>query len=129
MASSWPIKYTKGAEPCKRKKGDEPKGRKETKQAKTEQYEKEKRPVWTFDKQWLDKKTWLQYNQEANVMKCSLCVEKYGSIIDADPSKSAKYPFVSGSTNFKSSTLTENEKKLFKLADEQFFFFICKLNR
>ena len=31
MASSWPIKYTKGAEPCKRKKGDEPKRRKEMK--------------------------------------------------------------------------------------------------
>ena len=47
-----------------------------------------KRPVRIFDKQWLDKKTWLQYDQEANVMKCSLCVEKYAPIIDSDPSKS-----------------------------------------
>ncbi len=52
-------------------------------------------------------------------MKCSLCVEKYGSIIDADPSKSAKYPFVSGSTNFKSSTLTEHEKTTVHLKAEQ----------
>lgn len=120
MASSWPIKYTAGIESCKRKKNDESKVTKETnKKIKTEQYEKGKRPARTFDPQWLDKRTWLQYDQEANIMKCSLCVEKYGSVIDADPSKSAKYPFVSGSTNFKASTLTDHEKSSVHLGAEQ----------
>ena len=105
------LKYTPGAKPgVKVKRASESEAEQKLKR---QLYENEKRPERTFDTKWKVGRPWLVYEEETGTMKCSVCVE-YGpkpcQNVNSFKNLKQKNHFITGSKNFKSSTVYDHEK-------------------
>ena len=93
----WPITFSAGAKPGKRKREDII-GTKESKK----QYEINRE--CQFQQHWLDKTPWLRYD-DGKGMTCNICCEQN---ISSKQGSSYKNMFITGSKNFKYSTIADH---------------------
>ena len=113
--ASWTIKYTPGAKPgVKRKLQTTP--TEAEKKLKLTEYEQSKRPPRSFNEKWKEGREWLKFDPEKNIMTCTYCIS-YSSSSILKSSKCTnnlknKMLFVSGCSNFRYSTITDQEKSV-----------------
>ena len=97
MTTRWLITFSAGAKPGKRKREDII-GTKESKK----QYEINRERQ--FQQHWLDKTPWLRYD-DGKGMTCNICCEQN---ISSKQGSSYKNMFITGSKNFKYSTIADH---------------------
>lgn len=92
----WPIKFVDGAKPGKKIKLE--------KDHVVKKYE-ENRPPREFKENWKEGRDWLIYDDQIG-MRCAVCIDA------GDNSRGPKNHFISGSKNFRFSTVTDHEKSI-----------------
>ena len=94
--AAWPIKYVEGSKPAKKRKIDSNLCKKNYEEARGDR---------EFQTQWQDGRDWLQYDKERG-MTCSWCIEVHNT----EQGRPTGKGFISGSKNYRSSTVTDHEK-------------------
>ena len=77
--AAWPILFSKGARPGKRQHLPDV----QTNDDKKRLHEKEKHTERSFQPKWKESRDWLQYNDEANKMSCSVCIHYFNKSSNA----------------------------------------------
>jgi hypothetical protein len=106
--TAWPIQFVSGAKPGVERKINQIKSEIETKE-KRKKYEQDKRPARTFNIKWQVGRDWLVFDADHNDMKCRLCIDYHARSGKQDNLKQ-KHLFVTGCTNFHTSTIVDHEK-------------------
>ena len=101
------LKYVEGAvpgKPIKKKKDPEV-----SKSQRNKDYELKRERK--FNPSWKEGRPWLLYDDNENVMKCSICTTQYGEGSQSDQSNlKGQNSFLKGCSNFRLTTISDHEK-------------------